>query len=194
MTTTITTAEKLIGQALIDHASQNTLIYDGNKSELCKAAGYVKTVRGGSLGADFVGFYEALLAAKQEANPDLFRSESDYPDYDSLPEDRKELYDHLSDDIARSWKHEQTVDFIGELEDIGIETKDQLDDAFNRCLDNSWKAEAEFAEELMVEIEPGLSGSLIFHAIDWQSVWDHQVKYDYNTIEFDGCVYFFRNC
>jgi hypothetical protein len=191
---TITTAERLTGKNLIDHVSQNTQLATSNRSELCKSAGYVKTLRDGDIGADFIGFYEALLAAKKEAIPELFQAESSCPDYDSLPEDTQELYDRLSEDVARSWDHEQTLDFIDELEDIGIETKDQFDDAFDRYMDHSWKSEAEFAEELMTEIEPHLSDSLVFHAIDWQSVWDHQLKYDYNTIELDGCVYFFRNC
>jgi hypothetical protein len=187
---TINITQKLTGQALIDHANR---YQQGNpKSDLCKEAGYLKTLRDGTVGADFIGFYENLLAAKQEANPELYETQSEYPEYDQLEEDTKALYDRISEDIGRTWKHEETLDFIDELEDIGIEDVAQFDDAFVSFNESSWNAEAEFAEELINELE-NLQDSLVYHAIDWQAVWDHQLRYDYNTIEFDGATYFFRN-
>lgn len=185
-------SEQLTGQALIDLANRFT--EDSKpKSELCLAAGYRKTLRDGSTGADFVGFYEALLAAKQKANPELFTTESDYPAYDQLDETVRALYDRLCDDIGEKWTHEETLDFIQELEDIGIEDVGQLEDAYASFSEYSWNAEAEFAEELANELEPHLTDSIVYHAIDWQAVWDHQLRYDYNAIEFDGSKYFFRN-
>jgi hypothetical protein len=29
--------------------------------------------------------------------------------------------------------------------------------------------------------------------VDWQRVWDSALRYDYNTIDFGGDTYFFRN-
>lgn len=190
--TTLTAVQRLTGLALIDHAT--TYNQDGRpKSDMCKDAGYTKTLDNGTTGTAFVDFYEALIEAKKESNPELFQSESDCPDYDSLPDDTKELYDDLSDGLGRAWTHEDQLDFIQELEDIGIETKDQFDNSFDRYIDGGWNAEAEFSEELVSELEPNLSDSMVSHAIDWQAVWDHQLKYDYNSIHFDGAVYFFRN-
>lgn len=190
MTYTIT--QKLTGQKLIDFVSTE-MTKATPRTDICRVAGYVKTHRDGTIGADFISFYENLLEAKKETNPELFQTESDYPEYDSLSDDTKGLYDHLDESIASKWTHEETLDFIQQLEDIGIETVEQFQDSFERTVDNTWKAEAEFSEEYMVELEPSLENSLVFHAIDWQSVWDHQLKYDYNTIEFDGEMYFFRN-
>jgi hypothetical protein len=34
---------------------------------------------------------------------------------------------------------------------------------------------------------------VIAAAVDWQAVWDHNLRYDFNTIEFDGTVFFFFN-
>ena len=58
---------------------------------------------------------------------------------------------------------------------------------------DSYKAEAEFAEELMTSLGAIDEDSPVFFAIDWQRVWDHSLCYDYNTIEFDGTTYFFHN-
>jgi hypothetical protein len=190
MTYTIT--QKLTGQKLIDFVSTK-MTKATPRTDICRVAGYVKTLRDGTIGADFIAFDENLLEAKKETNSELFQTESSYPEYETLSDDTKALYDHLDESIASKWNHEETLDFIEELEDIGIETVEQFQDSYERSVDNTWKAEAEFSEELMVELEPSLEKSLVFHAIDWQSVWDHQLKYDYNTIEFDGEMYFFRN-
>jgi hypothetical protein len=190
MTYTIT--QKLTGQKLVDFVNAE-MTKATPRTDICRVAGYVKTLRDGNIGPDFIAFYENLLEARKETNPELFQTESDYPEYETLSDDIKALYDHLDESIASKWTHEETLDFIEELEDIGIETDEQFQDSFERTVDNTWKAEAEFAEEYMVELEPGLQDSLVFHAIDWQSVWDHQLKYDFNTIEFDGEMYFFRN-
>jgi hypothetical protein len=34
---------------------------------------------------------------------------------------------------------------------------------------------------------------IVFAAIDWQDVWDHNLRYDYNTIETVNGTFFFRN-
>ena len=189
---TTATTEKLTGQNLIDLVTVQ--MQEGKpRAEICSSAGYLKTLNDGRQGPDFIAFYETLLAAKREANPELFQTESDYPEYDQLTDDQKELYDDLEIGIGRTWTHEETLDFMEELSDIAVETKDQFDDAFDRYIEGSWNAEAEFTEELVTELELSLSDSLVFHAIDWQSVWDHQLKYDYNSIQFDGSTYFFRN-
>jgi hypothetical protein len=190
MTYTIT--QKLTGQKLVDFVNAE-MTKATPRTDICRIAGYVKTLRDGNIGPDFISFYENLLEARKETNPELFQTESDYPEYETLSDDIKALYDHLDESIASKWTHEETLDFIGELEDIGIETVEQFQDSFERTVDNTWKAEAEFSEEYMVELEHSLQDSLVFHAIDWQSVWDHQLKYDFNTIEFDGETYFFRN-
>jgi putative intracellular protease/amidase len=189
---TTATTEKLTGQNLIDLVTAQ--MQEGKpRAEICSSAGYLKTLKDGSQGPDFISFYETLLAAKKAANPELFQTESDYPEYDQLTDDQKELYDDLEIGIGRVWTHEETLYFMEEMSDIGVETKDQFDDAFDRYIESSWNAKAEFAEELVTELEHNLSDSLVFHAIDWQSVWDHQLQYDYHSIQFDGATYFFRN-
>jgi hypothetical protein len=34
---------------------------------------------------------------------------------------------------------------------------------------------------------------IVFAAIDWQDVWDHNLRYDYNSIETVNGTFFFRN-
>lgn len=186
---------KLTGAELIAH-TENSLRAGLSRTDLIIQAGYTKIKPDRTIGAAYVEFYEALLAAKMEANPELYASENTEPEesYDDLPETTKALYDHLSETIGEKWTHSEQLEFIALLaEDLGIEELEQFQDSFYSMIDNQWTAEAEFAEELTTELEFNLKESIAYAAIDWQKVWDHQLRYDFDTIEFDSCTYFFRN-
>jgi hypothetical protein len=81
-----------------------------------------------------------------------------------------------------------------ELDDIGIENVSQLEDAYAYTHDD-WvsTAERDFAEYWVCEIMCEAPADVIAAAVDWQAVWDHNLRYDFNTIEFDGTVFFFFN-
>ena len=96
------------------------------------------------------------------------------------------LANHISDYIGISV--DDAYKLAEELADYGIETVEQFDDSYQGEFD-SYKAEAEFAEDLysgLCEISPD---STLYSFIDWQQVWDCQLRYDYFNID----TFFFRN-
>ena len=109
--------------------------------------------------------------------------------------DQEELLDYIADYTADAFAEyfDETEDeqrLLDELSDIGIESKEQFEDRYEGHFD-SWNAEAEFAEQLMVDCCDYIrSDHPLYNFIDWQDVWDRLVSYDYDTIQD---VYFFRN-
>lgn len=192
--TQIVAPVKLTGPELIAH-TENSLRAGESRTDLIIKAGYFRIKDDATMAACYVEFYENLLAAKMEANPELYStSENDTEKYEDLSDESRALYDRLSEGIGRSWEHSEQLDFMDQMaEELGIETVEQFDDAFYSYIDNQWTAEAEFAEELTNELENISRDSIVYAAIDWQKVWDHQLRYDFNPLEFDGCTYFFRN-
>ena len=197
MTATITsgvanTTPKLTGQALIDHVNKHNDCC--SKTEMCLDAGYTCVGASGNTVPAYTDFYEALLDAKNEAGLMPTNDQSDADWYDNMTEQAQSLYDQIEDMCPEFTKFttEQCDDFMNELDDIGITTAQEFEDAYYMQFD-SYKAEAEFAEEIMCQVTPNLEESPVFFAIDWQRVWDHSLSYDFSTIEFDGTTYFFHN-
>jgi hypothetical protein len=58
--------------------------------------------------------------------------------------------------------------------------------------DEHW-AEKEFAESFCIEVMDARIPDIVMAAVDWQDVWDHNLRYDYNTIETVNGTFFFRN-
>lgn len=193
--TNATQTVKLTGAELIAH-TENSLRANMSRTDLIIQAGYFRIKEDSTIAACYVDFYENLLAAKKEAYPEIYASENTEPveSYDDLSEESQALYDHLSEGIGRTWNHEEQLEFMELMaSDLGIETLEQFEECFYSYIENQWSAESEFAEEFANEIERLSSDSIIYAAIDWQKVWDHQLRYDFNSLEFDGCTYFFRN-
>jgi hypothetical protein len=143
--------------------------------------------------AAYVEFYTQLLLAKQELDPTyLSNTEVEDAEYDTLTGTEQEMYDLVHEKFGEKWDHEMIMDFLSELSDIGIELPENLEDAFEQ-VSTSWKPEAEFAEYFVTEVYETSFPEIIEGCIDWQAVWDSNLRYDYNTIEFDGDTYFFRN-
>ena len=190
MTATVK-ANKLTGQALIDHVNNGDL--NGmSKTEQCLTAGYVRD----NGKAAYTEFYTELLNAKTEAG--LIQSSNGLSDgelwYDNLSATQQELYDAIEEGCPEFEKlsTDDCDTFMSELEDIGITTAEQFTEAYYGQQDGC-NAGAVFSEELMIEIGAVNDESPVFFAIDWQRVWDHCLSYDYNAIEFDGVTYFFRD-
>ena len=83
-----------------------------------------------------------------------------------------------------------------ELDDNGIETVEQFEDAFAGSYDGygSKSPEAQFTEELVSDCgyldENSMPGFVTSH-IDWQEVWDCEMRHDYTTIESQDQTHFF---
>lgn len=160
---------------------------DAPKSTMVAAAGYFRD--GGKLA--FVDFYEALLAAKG-ISPVVTADEDE--EYDELSDDAKGLYDAIHKAVGEKWDHAELMDFLSEVQDLGIETAETFEDAFTYQCDDTWHWQRDFITNYVLESDfTNDAGLYSWLVIDYEATWDSALRYDYNTIEFDGSVYVFRN-
>ena len=101
----------------------------------------------------------------------------------------------IADKLQEAVMQEGLIDampdrFFNELVDNGIETVEQFEDAYA----GDYSSGADFAEQLCDDCgylcETNLPSWIVNH-IDWQAVWDCELRHDYCTIEYDGVTYFF---
>ena len=186
MTTTFT---KLTGQDLLDYVHSHST---STHTENCKAAGYLKELKDGQEGCDYIAYFEAILDARKANGEYESPKESGGDWYESLTEQDSELYDKIEDMCPEFTKltGEQCQEFMDELSEYGITTAEQFDCAYYYQTD-SWDAEKLFAEWITTDVNcVDLPDYVV---IDWQATWDSALCYDFFYIEFDGETYFFNN-
>jgi len=175
------------GQALLDYVNENTA--NVSRTQLAIDAGYVYD-NGKPM---FTDFYTELLRAKEILDPSYVSTkEAEDAQYEALPLATQELYDGVHDRLGEKWDHEEIMEFIDELDDLGIVSFADFEDAFSYEFDGYW-AEKEFAEYWVCEVMCEPPNETIAHAVDWQQVWDHNLRYDFNTIETNNGTFFFWN-
>jgi hypothetical protein len=158
------------------------------RTEMIKDAGYVYD----NGNAMYTQFYTELLNARgvvPSTTADVMEQE-----YDDLSEDKKDLYDKITDMLGEKWTHEETIEFMDELEDIGIYSASEFEDAYEWTHDSySSYAEKEFAEYWCIDVLDAQIPECVLSAVDWQDVWDHNLRYDFASIETVNGTFFFRN-
>ena len=192
MTTTTTTPIFMLkGDSLLNFVNEKMpLINRGEltRTDMIKDAGYVYD----SGKAMYVDFYTELLNARgviPTTNTDTMDQE-----YDDLSNDEKDLYDAITDKLGEKWTHEETIEFMDELDDIGINTASDFEDSYEYTHDSySSYAEKEFAEYFCIEVMDAQIPDCVLAAVDWQDVWDHNLRYDFSSIETVNGTFFFRN-
>ena len=104
---------------------------------------------------------------------------------------------HIESQIAWAdkWTDDEMYDFIRELDDLGITNEEEFDNRFYTVMDDSHKVEEEFAEEFIENVYNTNTEAMqaVYHAIDFQRVWDHSLTYDFDYIVNCGDVFFFHN-
>ena len=194
MTTTTTPIFMLKGDSLLNFVNDKMpLINRGEltRTDMIKDAGYVND----NGKAMYTDFYTELLNARgvtPTTNTDVADKE-----YDDMSTDDKDLYDKITDMLGEKWTHEETIEFMEELDDIGINTASDFDDSYEYTHDSyssySSYAEKEFAEYFCVEVMGAEIPECVLSAVDWQDVWDHSLRYDFCSIETANGTFFFRN-
>jgi hypothetical protein len=190
MTTTVPTF-MLRGDSLVTFVDdRKELIARGEltRTDMIKDAGYVYD----NGKAMYTEFYTELLNARgiiPTTNTDTIDQE-----YDDLSESEKDLYDKITDMLGEKWSHEETIEFMDELEDIGITSANDFEEAYEYTHDSySSYAEKEFSEYWCIEVMDARIPEIVLSAVDWQDVWDHNLRYDFNYIETVNGTFFFRN-
>ena len=125
------------------------------------------------------------LNAKQDIRlPNLMPTFRDKRDH--------EFYEYILNDIPSL-----DLELFNLINGEGIENVDQWDDAYERSMPTSIRVEAQFVEQMAEEIgyldgpELGELPGWMTNHIDWQEVWDCELRHDYFTIEYDGQTHFF---
>jgi nuclear transport factor 2 (NTF2) superfamily protein len=189
--TTATPIFMLKGDSLLNFVNDKMpLINRGEltRTDMIKDAGYVYD----SGKAMYVDFYTELLNARgviPTTNTDTMDQE-----YDDMSIDEKDLYDAITEMLGEKWTHEETVEFMEELDDIGINTASDFEDSYEYTHDSySSYAEKDFAEYFVIDVMDAQIPDIALAAIDWQDVWDHNLRYDFCSIETVNGTFFFRN-
>ena len=102
-----------------------------------------------------------------------------------------EFYEYILNDIP-----DMDLELFNLINGEGIENVDQWDDAYTQSMATSYRVEAQFVEQLVDDLGYITDGSSEMPAfltshIDWQEVWDCELRHDYFTIEYDGQTHFF---
>ena len=190
-TTTPIPTVMLRGDSLVAFVDERKELIDRGeltRTDMIKDAGYVYD----NGKAMYVQFYTELLNAKgvvPTTDTDTMEQE-----YDDLSNDDKDLYDKITEMLGEKWTHEETIEFMDELSDIGIESANDFEEAYEWTHDSySSYAEKEFAEYWCIEVMGAEIPDIVLAAVDWQDVWDHNLRYDFNYIETVNGTFFFRN-
>jgi hypothetical protein len=190
-TTTTVVPFMLKGDSLVAFVDEKMpLINRGEltRTDMIKDAGYVYD----NGNAMYTQFYTELLNARgvvPSTTADVMEQE-----YDDLSESEKDLYDKITDKLGEKWTHEETIEFMDKLSDIGITSANDFEEAYEYTHDSCLSyAEKEFSEYWCIEVMDARIPDIVLSAIDWQDVWDHNLRYDFNYIETDNGTFFFRN-
>lgn len=149
------------------------------KSQLVAAAGYIRP--DGKLA--WTAFYEALLSARGVLPS---QEEVTYEETDPDQEWCQAIAEHLPevDEIdARDW-------VAKELDDLGIETEEQLRDAFYGAY-SGWTFEEDFGNEYLENCGERIP-EILQGCIDWSAFWSSTLTYDFDTFDFGGLTYVFN--
>jgi len=114
--------------------------------------------------------------------------------YDNLNDDKRELVDSIAERTYYITEEQEYLDFITLLdEEFGIQCAMDFEDKF----------EAEFAgygdSQLAEYAENMVSGGwwcipeFVKSHIDWEAVWNCELRYDYSEVQFNENTYLFRN-
>ena len=116
--------------------------------------------------------------------------------YDALDTDKQELVDSIAERTYYITEEQEYDDFIALLdEEFGIQCAMDFEDKFEAEFAGYGDSQlAEYAENMVID-----SGYLdrvpdfLKSHIDWEAVWNCELRYDYSEVQFNENTYLFRN-
>ena len=114
--------------------------------------------------------------------------------YDAKSEDTQLLIDEISERTYYIIDENEYDSFIEELANYGINDAESFEDRFSGEREGyGERVFSEFSEELVSDCGYTIEPEFIRNCIDWELVWYSELRYEYQSIEFKGNTYFFRN-
>jgi hypothetical protein len=116
--------------------------------------------------------------------------------YDNLIDDKQELVDSISDRTYYITDEHEYNEFIQMLEvEYGITTAIDFEDKFEAEFEGYGDNQlAEYASNMIDECGYlDRVPDFLKNHIDWQMVWDCELRYDYSEMQFNENTYLFRN-
>ena len=116
--------------------------------------------------------------------------------YDNLSETKSELVDSICERTYYIIEEQEYEDFMTLLdEEYGITTAMDFEDKFEAEFAGYGDSQlAEYAENMVSECY-NLRGipEFVKSHIDWEAVWNCELRYDYSEVQFNENTYLFRN-
>ena len=116
--------------------------------------------------------------------------------YDALDTDKQELVDSICERTYYITEEQEYEDFITLLdEEYGIQCAMEFEDKFEAEFESYGNdALAEYAENLVSGTQDlSRVPDFILNHIDWEAVWNCELRYDYSEVQFNENTYLFRN-
>ena len=116
--------------------------------------------------------------------------------YDALSSDKQELVDSIADRTYYITEEHDYEEFIQMLDvEYGITTAIDFEDKFEAEFDGYGDGQlAEYASNMVDECGYlDRVPDFLKNHIDWQMVWDCELRFDYSEIVFHENTYLFRN-
>ena len=128
-------------------------------------------------------------------SPEFINAREDFAFwYDAKSEEMQLFIDSISERHYCIIDENEYDSLLEELANYGINDASEFEDAFSGEREGyGERVFSEFTEELMNDIGYTIEPEFIANCIDWQLVWYSALRYDYQTIEFNGNTYFFHN-
>ena len=116
--------------------------------------------------------------------------------YDALDTDKQELVDSISERTHYIIEEQEYLDFIDLLdEEFGIQCAMDFEDKFEAEFAGYGDSQlAEYAENMVTDCyDMSRLPDFITNHIDWEAVWNCELRYDYSEVQFNENTYLFRN-
>ena len=116
--------------------------------------------------------------------------------YDALDTDKQELVDSIAERTHYIIEEQEYLDFIALLdEEFGIQCAMDFEDKFEAEFAGYGDSQlAEYAENMVTDgYDMSRLPDFITNHIDWEAVWNCELRYDYSEVQFNENTYLFRN-
>jgi hypothetical protein len=116
--------------------------------------------------------------------------------YDNLSETKSELVDSICERTYYITEEQEYEDFMTLLdEEYGITTAMDFEDKFEAEFEGYGESQlAEYASNMVHECyEMQGVPTFVLNHVDWEAVWNCELRYDYSEVQFNENTYLFRN-